>query len=467
VIRGVVTLAALCACALVAALGASARTGAASGWTKLPQGPPINFYEASLARTKDGTLHVAYARNGGTTQDVWHVSVGPSGKVGAATPIVQAWPGVENPALVVAPDGTLRAFWGGIKSIDPSNTNDALNTASAPANGSSWTLQPGRVSGDSNAYVSPTGAAVTKDGQFVQATTSTFGLNFHYGLTPSTQTFRVPGNCCYYDPGVAVDSATGQTVLGWYSNEDPASSGAGASSAGMFLQEISPNGLVGPRRLAPGSVDGNKKDAIAPGYRTPVTGRVGAPGVYLVYGAGYPSFTKVDVLRFGSAAPSIQIPVSGVQDPTVAVGPQGRLWILWKRDTTIYVTRTNRAVTHLEPVSAVAPPPGTDTVWRLDGEGSLGPLDLVANVQTSDAAFWVRRVLPRLSLHASALGNGFARFVVTDAGDPLAGATVRLRGASATTPASGVVTLHVKPGAATAVASRPGYVGASARVNVR
>jgi hypothetical protein len=466
VTRGVVTIVAGCACALVAALGASARTAAGPSWTKLPNGPPINFYEASLTRTGDGTLHVVYARNGGATQDIWHVPVTSGGKVGAATPIAQGWAGVENPAILTAPDGALRAFWGGIKSIDPSNTNDALNTAAGPASGAAWTVQPGRVSADSNAYVSPVGAALTKEGQFVEATTSTFGLTFHYGLTTGTPTMKVPGNCCYYDPGIGVDAVSGQTVLGWYSNEDPSQPGA-SGGEGMFLQEIAPSGLVGRRVLAPGSASPDGKSAIAPGYRTPVTGRLGAPGVFLAYGQGYPTFTKLAVLRFGSAKPAILIGAPRAQGVNLARAPQGRLWIFWKRDTGIYATRTNRAATRIEPISAIAPPPNTDTVWRLDGEASLGTLDLVVNAQTADAAFWYRRVLPRLSLHASALGNGLERFVVTDAGDPLAGAKVTLRGKSATTGASGVVTLKVAKGRATATVAKPGYVGASAAVRVR
>jgi hypothetical protein len=464
VLRGVTALATV-ACALAAVLAADGRTSA-SPWTRLPDGPPINFYEAALARTHDGTLHVVYARNGGTTQDVWHVPVTSAGHVGAPTAIASAWAAAENPDVVVAPDGTLRAFWGGIMSIAPTNKNDSLNTASGPASGSSWMLQPGRVSSDSNAYVSPTAAAVTKDGEFVEAWTSTFGMRFHFGLTPAQPEVRLAGNCCYYDPGLAVDSATGQTVLGWYSNENAATAGS-VAGPGMFLQEISPAGVVGARTLAPGSASADGRSALATGYRTPVTSRMGASGVYLVYGAGYPTFLKVDVLRFGSAKPSIQIPAEGALGANVAAAPQGRLWIFWKRANVIYATRTNRAVTRVEPISAIAPPAGTDTVWRLDGNGTLGPLDLVANVQTSDAAFWYRRVLPRLSLHASSLGQGDVRFVVTDAGDPVGGAKVTLRGRVATTTASGVTTLHVARGSAQATATKGGYIGASAHLVVR
>jgi hypothetical protein len=368
--------------------------------------------------------------------------------------------------VLAAPDGSLRAFFGGIKSTEPGNTNNALNTATAPADGSSWTVVPGRVSGDSNAYVSPTGAAVTKDGGFVEATTSTFGLTFHYGLTQTTPTVEVPGNCCYYQPGIAVDSVTGQTVLAWYSNESPTQTGAAAGS-GMFLQEISPAGLVGARKLAPGSATADGKSAISTSYRAAVTSRIGAPGVYFVYGVGYPTFTKVALLRFGSAKPVFQIAAAGNQASNVAVGPEGRLWLFWKHGTTIVVTRTNKAATALEPLTALAPPPGTDTIWNLDGNGALGPLDLVANVSTSDEAFWYRRVLPRLSLHGSALGQGQARFVVTDAGDPVPGAKIAVRGRTLTANGSGVATAKLPLGRATAKASKAGYIGASTRVNVR
>src|SRR5207245_8551675 len=104
VLRGGLAAVAI-ACALVAVLAADGRTSA-SAWTKLPEGPPVNFFEAALARTHDGTLHVVYARNGGTTQDIWHVPVTSAGQVGTPTAIASAWAGVENPDVVVAPDGS-------------------------------------------------------------------------------------------------------------------------------------------------------------------------------------------------------------------------------------------------------------------------------------------------------------------------------------------------------------------------
>jgi hypothetical protein len=456
---------ALASAALVVAVGAQARTPAATGWTKLPSGPAISSYEAALARTSDGTLHVAYLRSGGATQDIWHVAIDRVGAVTSVNPVVTGWPLLNNPDIVSTSTG-LQIFFGGIRSNSPTEPNKSLNTATAPTSGSPWNLQTGDPAAPSTAYQSPVAAAVTKDGTLVEAWASTFGLDYHFGTNPAIANIRVPGHCCYYDPRIAVDSSSGQTVLGWYSNEDAATAGSSAGP-GMFMQEISPSGLVGARRPAPGSASADDRSSVSPLYRTPVTGRIGAPGVYLVYGAGYPTFLAIDVLRFGSAAPALQIPASGALGANVAAAPDGRLWVFWKRDNVLFATRTNKAVTRLEPISTIAPPAGTDTVWRLDGDAALGPLDLVANIQTNEAGFWYRRLLPRLSLHASALGHGDARFVVTDAGDPIAGAKVKLRGHVVSTDASGIARLHLRLGPGTATAARAGYTGASAYLVVR
>jgi hypothetical protein len=58
------------------------------------------------------------------------------------------------------------------------------------------------------------------------------------------------------------------------------------------------------------------------------------------------------------------------------------------------------------------------------------------------------------------------RFVVTDAGDPVGGARVKLRGRSATTNSSGVATVTTTRGPGTATATKRGYVAATARVTV-
>jgi len=128
----------------VLTLAASAQAGPPGQWTRLP-GTVINFAEPGLARTADGVLHVVYVRKNGTKSDLVHVAVSPAGKVGAGSVALGGWSAMAHPDLLRMPDNTLRAFFGGIRSTSQGETNNALNTATAPAAGSPWTLQPGRA----------------------------------------------------------------------------------------------------------------------------------------------------------------------------------------------------------------------------------------------------------------------------------------------------------------------------------
>ena len=104
-----------------------------------PPGTVINFAEPGLARTSDGALHVVYTRRNGTKEDLIHVAVAPTGSVGADSVALGGWASMSHPDLLRMPDGTLRAFFGGIRSTSPGETNNSMNTATAPASGS-----PGR-----------------------------------------------------------------------------------------------------------------------------------------------------------------------------------------------------------------------------------------------------------------------------------------------------------------------------------
>ena len=58
---------------------------------------------------------------------------------------------MSHPDLLRMPDGSLRAFFGGIRSTAPGETNSAMNTATAPASGASWTLQLGKAAQSTSA----------------------------------------------------------------------------------------------------------------------------------------------------------------------------------------------------------------------------------------------------------------------------------------------------------------------------
>jgi len=437
------------------ALAASASAGSPGQWTRLP-GTVVNFAQPGLARTSEGVLHVLYVRKNGTKSDLVHVAVSPTGNVGHDSVVLGGWSAIAHPDLLRMPDNSLRAFFGGIRSAAAGDDNDALNTATAPATGAKWTLQEGRAAQALYAYATTvTGAGLAKDGTPISTWSGTPGLGYHYGVDPTDADGKIPqSGCCLYNPDIGVDATSGQAWLGFSSNE--------SASPGLFVNAIGRTAPQGGRKLAPGSVTG--KNFGQPLNRTPITGRIGAAGVFLVYGQGYPTWKTVAVWRVDSAKPQIVIKADGMKHANVAAAPDGRLWLMFERSGTIYAARTNRTATKVGAANALKPP-GSKTVYQLGGEGSAGPLDLIAN---DGQGFWHQQVQPKLSLTASvraAAGTRVIVFRVLDAGDPVGGATVKAGGKTLKTAANGTATLRNAPaGRVKATAAKAGYAPASLTV---
>ena len=162
--------------------------------------------------------------------------------------------------------------------------------------------------------------------------------------------------------------------------------------------------------------------------------------------------------------------------------PEGRLWVFYGNEQQTYVTRTSKAVGGFEPVQMLKSPPKAVQYFRLEGEGSAGPLDLFADVtvdgQTKDGSYH-QQVHPKLSMHATKKSvkskqgkvTGVQVTVhVTDAGDPVQGAKVTgLPGGAKTTDAGGSVVVTVPAGKKRSfalTATKAGYVAAQAKVSV-
>jgi hypothetical protein len=434
---------------------AGAQAGPRGQWTRLP-GTVINFAEPGLARTADGVLHVVYTRRNGTKEDLIHLEISPAGKAGADAVALGGWSAMSHPDLLRMPDGSLRAFVGGIRSTNVGETNKRLSTATAPASGAPWTLKPGDVVQAPSAYATGvTGAGLAKDGTPISTWSGSPGLGFHYGIDASTPDGRIPqSGCCLYTPEVAVDSASGQAWVGFHSNEN--------AGPGLFVNAIGPNGPQGARRLAQGSVVG--KSSVYPGNRASLTGRIGAGGVYLFYGQGYPTFKTLALWKVDTAKPQLVLKADRNEHANVAAAPNGRLWLMWEQNGTIYAARTNRTASRLGAVNAIRTPSGA-SIYRLNGEGSAGPLDLIANMQAAGGqALWHQQVWPKLSLTGSRSGTKIV-FRVTDAGDPVAGATVKAGGKALKTNGAGRATLSQPPARrVNATASKAAYAPATATV---
>jgi hypothetical protein len=187
-----------------------------------------------------------------------------------------------------------------------------------------------------------------------------------------------------------------------------------------------------------------------------VTGRIGAPGVYVAYADG----SAAKLYRYGGSSKTIS--TGAFWSATTCAGPEGRLWVAWADHAGgLFVTRSNRAVSAFEPVQKLRAPSGPGLTF-LQCEGSTGPADLFAN----NGGFFHTHVLAQLALGARA-----AKTKVTisahDAGDPVAGATVVVGGRHLKTDAHGVASLTLRAGSYSATAAAPGYAPASTRVTVR
>jgi hypothetical protein len=394
-----------------------------------------------------------------------HSAISPAGAlVGSAVAIQSGWNSQNpRPDLVVSPDGsTLRVFFAGLRSLvtgDP--FSEQLMTATAAGDGRSWS-GPQRVTSASHpSYASSGIAAATGPGGTPIVAEGDAGNLFHFGIGGPDYAYETRVGLSVYDPGIGVDASGGQAVIAWFS--------LGDASDGTYAQAISPSGLAGSPQFMPGSATADRRSANPPLQRTAITGRLGASGVYIAYGAGYPSRKSVDLLRFGASKPLVLGHGSNIDNIDVAKAPQGRVWLMWSDSGKIYAVRTNKAATRVGARVAVTPPRGAVSIFGVWGDGSLGNLDLITSVGTASnaVAFWHTQVLPPLDVEASG-GFGTVKVKVTDAGDPVPGVLVTVAGHHAVTNGSGSASFHLKQkGTVKVKATKKGYRGDTDRARIK
>lgn len=437
----------------------------ASSWTQVTSmGQVGSLGEIGLERTADGVLHVLWPREGGPSEhQVLHSAIPADGRGVLGPDLVfsnSSELGSVNSSvdLVAGPGGGLRAVFSGTFPGEPYDS--VVTTETSSASGTAWS-PPAAVSNTSGALTvyaaSGISAGLTGSGELVSVWGSP-GSGAHYGLDPTAADIPLETACCVYGPNVGVDSVTGAAVIA------QAGPGEGLQVSGAVpVQHVPGSGL-------PAAVDSQ---------RVGITGRIGAPGVYVAYLRGAPGREKPALWRVGSARPTvIGVPAGAAQHVTLAPAPGGRLWIAWEEaGGTIALTRTNPAATRFGQIVRVKPPNGTDAIYRLNMEGSRRFLDLFALVEgNGDVDYWHRRLQAGLTLKAMPRKVRRGRrvvFRVLDAGAPVRGARVVLRlGAhrrTGRTRANGrvgiVVPAGTRPRSYPATAGKSGY--AMARVKIR
>ena len=435
---------------------AAAPTAKAATWKQLTSAGGSNIDQVALLRTGDGVLHVVWHRQTGpTTEDLVHTAIGANGKIGATTPVQSGWATLGNAGLTTAPGGAIRAFWGGIRSTEPTETNQDENMAVSTDGGTSWALTTGSVvQPGTQAYGSSVSAATRPDGVPVITYAGTLGTWVHVGADATLPNFsyQPPLGNYGYDPNVASDASG--TMIAWYSNA--------TGHLGPYAQGVNADGSpIGSAMQMPGTSNMD----VGMLSRTPLVARAGG-GFYAAYPTGYPTQNSVRVWKVGTAKTTLLDKTAQNSLAAISADSSGRLWVAWKDGTRVLASRSNKTATKWGAIVDAGQPKNAGSLYILDASATPGGgVDLFGNygigANPTTSTFYAR-INPGLTLTAKKSGSGYA-FTVTDAGSPVKGAKVKGAGKSDTTDAQGRAQLSVKR-KTRVTASASGYESATVKL---
>jgi hypothetical protein len=419
---------------------AGAPSAADAAWQTVGTGQMDISDQIGLARTSDGVLHVGWHRK---ADDLLQTPITAAGAVGSPVPIVSGWSSVGNPVLL-AQGSLLTAVWSGSPTLVTQNPQEGIDLATSADGGATWAV----------------GATAIEPDAFGSSPAATFaGSTLLYAWNAGLQGVVKSG----VDPAVAPSGGYPQAY-----DQQLATSASGDVT--LAYCTIAGGVSVAPVTPATGAPAGSAVHMPGTGFcdaaaRVALVARVGGG-----FSVASPSDArnKVLVWNTGTAAPTtIAGGSSTKQQIALAAAPDGRLWAGWEDSNTgkAVFTRSNKTATRWGAAVSVALPPGS--IFQMNLDAQLDRADAVIRNQADSGAvsLLTEQIRPGLTLVAT--GGKQQTFRVLDAGDPLAGATVKVGGTTLTTNASGRATADLKPGRYTARATKSGYVGAKARVRAQ
>lgn len=390
--RRALVLALLAAVIGIVLLGGPASAAREGRWDRITTQEQSSVSQIGLLRTQDGVLHVAWQREAGPTGNLFHTAVRASGELGATTPIVTGWAGMGDAALVPEAGGGIRLFFNGTRTTITGEPLFGLNTATAPPDGSSWSLAPASIFTGDFAYARTPAAALAPDGTPFQAWYSVGQTVVHRGLSPDTPTFPYGSDAPNsFRQNLAADSSSGRMFVAWCS--------FGREPTGVFVQEVNTasGAPAGGSQKLPGSTtafqgaDHSTCNLERTPSRMPLVARVGG-GLYVAGAAGYPSLTRVLVWRLSPAGSLVQtIPVaSSGQNHTaiaIAAAPDGTLVVGWAESgpgpAVVHLRRSDETGAVFGSPVAVRPPAGAVDLPNLDLAAQTDRVDVVGRFGTA------------------------------------------------------------------------------------
>lgn len=362
---------------------------------------------------------------------------------------------LSEPAIVSDGSEPLIIFEGG-GSMPPYNDGCIVGDLLTPAG---WKLQPWSLSRNCNV---PGVAATDAPGGVVSAAWPGGGWNgypidhgvqYRIGTSPSFPATGLDGRI----PAKVEDSnvsktgevsdlaGNGHVYVVW------ALTAAPLSDAGYYVKDVTANS---PVQRVPGTGETSVTPNTGVFSLLGVTNTNTHGGVWILYCTNTP-VCSLRMWRVGAARAIVVPDSSHAENYSISAGPDGRLWIAWTSSQypyKMYTVRTNKADTRFGPIVTYGEPcdsPG----WPALTSGSFARVD-VAMMCTDTAgvmAEYAMQSLAELSVRASTpsitnTASHSVTFTVTDAGDPVAGATVSVAGVKGKTGPSGTVTLTLPAG---------------------
>ena len=428
---------------------APAALAAPGDWTQLSQTssatsyPEVgNIYEPTAAWF-GSTLQVLWPQKASAGKEGYVTSLlDTAGRVTAGpAPVFGDWDAVtKNPALIALGGQRFLSFSG----LNPGRSGAQYFATSG--DGLSWAVSNGSMSETQSAYAAYGSDAIDNAGTpvWVGNAGSTTGIRWHVGTSDvnpapagTDQSYNLSG-CCAYNAVAARDAATGAVYAAFYSNS------SATSENGIQVGQILP--AAAGWRQAPDSttIRDGRADSVDPGQKVAMVGRPGG-GVYVAYAVGYPTPRLIRVLNVVTGA-TLDVPRSADANAVaMSAEPDGRLWITWEQKGKVKAVHTNAAATRLGSVGSWGAPRGTENLWKSTIAGTSGGAAVVYTATTQNAInVWHNNVTRTLTVKAnpaSARRGSGVTFTVTDAGDPVAGATVRFGSRTATTNGAGRATI--------------------------
>lgn len=454
----------LCAGALLGALllvaglasGATRQAvGAPGTWTLAGSGIRTVSGQIGTARTADGILHIVWSRGGaGKPWELLETTVSPGGKVSASRTIISGWSRIDDVSATTFQGKPLTAVFAGTKTDKTGDPTEGLNLATNEGGG--WTVGSAAIYTRDFASSSVPSIGYPRRGDLVEAWSANGRVVVHVGYDPNVpaqviapgQNVKVSG---WTQPGPGQDSL-GQVTVAWCRSD---------GQPGLWADEVGGDNVFTPTRLK-----GSETTRCPAAARTALARREDAINASLAGSVG--SERTIRLWYNSTQEPTLVAGGHGIkQQVAIASDPIGKMWVGWRDATTNRLRfRRSDGSTTFGAVVSVRIPPSQDAVYTLDLSAQGDRLDIVARTTKGSAvSLFHTQVFPGLTVAATSK-DGRVTVKVTDAGQPVAGATVRVGGRVLRTGDDGQASATLPKGVYKVVASKAKYVGATTSVRV-